>query len=75
MNTKDKIPNEAHSEPLQQYKVRRSSKCPFCGGSKIKPFMGFGKSQNCKECNKDGFISNSKLRRMGLEDFVEKNFA
>ena len=75
MENTEKSSDKVNSEPLQQYKVRRSSKCPFCSGSKIKPFMGFGKSQNCKECNKDGFISNSKLRRMGLEDFVEKNFA
>lgn len=40
--------------------------CPFCSGSKIKPFMG-AVSQDCKECDKDGFIGKAKLRRYGLE--------
>lgn len=47
------------------------SKCPFCGGSKIKPFMG-NRSQDCYECDKDGFIKNSTLRDLGLHDFIEK---
>jgi DnaJ-class molecular chaperone len=74
MKNKEKSSEKAHSEPLQQCNVRRSSKCPFCGGSKIKPFISPFKSQHCTECNKKGEILNSKLRKMGLDDFIEKNF-
>jgi len=40
--------------------------CPFCGGSKIKPFMSPAKSQHCNECNEYGLITLSKLRRLDL---------
>lgn len=48
------------------------SKCPFCGGYKVKPYMGTGISQDCKECDKNGMIRNTRLEELGLEDFIEK---
>lgn len=74
MDTENKTSKENFNVTLHKTDIRRSSRCPFCGGSKIKPFMSPFKSQYCTECNKKGEILNSKLRKMGLDDFIEKNF-
>ena len=50
-----------------------SSTCPFCNGTKTKPFVRAFANQNCTDCNSDGKISNRKLVEMGLDDFVKKN--
>lgn len=71
MSSKNKTSKKVLSDPSYKTGVRRTSKCPFCGGSKIKPFISPFKSQYCTECNKKGEILNSKLRKMGLEDFIE----
>lgn len=52
-------------------KVKGKSECPFCGGSKIKPFVRTFSDQNCKDCDKEGNISNKTLVLMGLEDFIK----
>lgn len=41
--------------------------CPFCEGSKVAPYTGGHKSQDCTECDKDGYISKVKLKEYGLE--------
>ena len=46
------------------------SKCPFCGSSKIKPFMGH--NQDCHECDENGMIKNSRLKSLGLDDMIDK---
>jgi DnaJ-class molecular chaperone len=51
--------------------MKTKSKCPFCGGTKVKPFMG-NTSQDCQECDKDGMIKNSKLKKLHLDDMIEK---
>lgn len=48
------------------------SECPYCSGSKIKPFMGTHVSQHCQECDQDGMIENSRLIELGLEGFIKK---
>lgn len=52
--------------------VNGKTVCPFCGGSKIKPFMPWSISdgQNCNHCDKSGMIANSKLKELGLEDMI-----
>lgn len=47
------------------------SKCPFCGGTKTRPFTGGGKSQDCTDCDKNGMILNSKLVKLDLHEFIE----
>jgi hypothetical protein len=59
-------------DKLRLSRIRGSSKCPFCGGTKTKPFIRLFANQNCSDCNKDGMISNKKLVEMGLYDFIEK---
>ena len=51
-------------------KVKGTTECPFCGGSKTTPFIRAFKSQDCTDCNKEGQIKNKDLVRMGLDDFV-----
>lgn len=64
------ISYELEQKRLSKYKGK--SECPFCGGSKTKPFLRSGKSQGCTECDKDGNISNKKLASMDLEDCIVK---
>ena len=47
------------------------STCPFCGGTKTKPFVRYGKSQNCTECDKYGKIKNRRLAELELDDMIE----
>jgi len=47
------------------------SRCPFCGGTKTVPFLTIHKSQECRECDGDGKISNKKLIRYELNDFIQ----
>lgn len=44
-------------------------RCPFCSGSKITPLIG-NSSQDCKSCNKDGFVSKNQMIKWGLEDSI-----
>jgi len=53
-------------EQLRLSRVSGSTKCPFCGGSKTTPFVRHGKSQDCKECDKDGMIKNRRLAELDL---------
>lgn len=64
--------NEALGIKKPSTPIKGSSNCPFCGGTKIKPFMAHGRSQNCTECDRNGKISNRKLVNMGLEDMIDK---
>ena len=64
--------NEYEKEQLRLSRFKGSSKCPFCSGTKTKPFVRAFANQDCTDCNKDGMISNMKLAEMGLEDCVEK---
>jgi len=50
-------------------KYKGKSKCPFCSGSKITPFVAL-KSQDCNECDKNGFIENKKLINYGLDEYI-----
>lgn len=53
-------------------KNKLRSKCPFCGGSKVKPFTGRVGGQNCNECDNDGMIRNSRLEELELYDMIER---
>lgn len=46
-------------------------KCPFCNGSKVKPFVRTGNSQDCKDCNKDGMISETFVKKYDLRDYID----
>lgn len=61
---------KAQQEKLSKYKGK--STCPFCSGSKTKPFIRHGNSQNCKDCDMDGLISNRKLYILDLEWCITK---
>lgn len=52
--------------------VKGKSKCPFCGGCKVKPFTGTVGGQDCNECDKNGMISNNRLKELELFDMIEK---
>lgn len=43
--------------------------CPFCNGSKIKPFLNQAEGQVCKECDSKGRIGHKDAKRMGILDF------
>jgi len=62
---------EYEKEQLRLSRVSGSSTCPFCGGTKTTPFVRYGKSQDCKECDKDGKIKNRRLAEMELNDMIE----
>lgn len=64
---------EYEKEQLRLSRVIGSSTCPFCGGTKTTPFVRNGKSQDCKECDKDGKIKNRRLAEMELDDMI-KNY-
>jgi len=57
---------EYEKEQLRLSRVSGSTECPFCGGSKITPFVRQGKSQYCKECDKEGMIKNRRLAELDL---------
>ena len=52
--------------------IKGKTVCPFCGGSKTKPFISTFKSQDCTDCDKNGMIANKKLAEMGIEDLIVK---
>lgn len=62
---------EYEKEQLRLSRVSGSSTCPFCGGTKTTPFVRYGKSQDCKECDKDGKIKNRRLAELELDDMIE----
>lgn len=66
------IVQQYEHEQLRLSRVRGKSKCPFCGGTKTKPFIGAFSNQDCKDCDKNGLISNKKLVELDLEDCIEK---
>lgn len=66
-----KLTLEYEKEQLRLSRVSGSSTCPFCGGSKTTPFLRFGRSQNCTECDNDGKIKNRKLVKYELDDMIE----
>ena len=57
---------EYEKEQLRLCRVSGSTECPFCGGSKTTPFVRQGKSQDCKECDKNGMIKNRRLAELDL---------
>lgn len=59
------------SEQKRLAKYTGKSICPFCSGTKTKPFVRSFRNQNCTDCDKDGNISNRKLAEMGLDDVVK----
>jgi hypothetical protein len=67
------IVDRYESEQLRLSRVKGFSKCPFCGGTKTKPFIRAFASQDCTDCNRNGEISNRRLVEMGLDDCIEKN--
>ena len=64
---------EYEKEQLHLSRVRGSSICPFCGGTKTTPFVRYGKSQDCKECDKNGKIKNRRLAELELDDMIEND--
>lgn len=66
------IVEKYESEQLKLSRFNSKSKCPFCGGTKTKPFVRAFHNQNCNDCDLNGMISNRNLVSMGLEDFIEK---
>ena len=71
LNAKE-IVKKYESKKLKRPKVIGSSTCPFCGGTKTKPFLRAGVSQDCTFCNRDGQVSNRQLIELGLDDMIEK---
>jgi hypothetical protein len=66
-NLKPKIIEyEKEQKRLSRSSGISKSKCPFCGGSKTKPFVRQSRSQDCTECDKNGMISNRRLEKLGL---------
>ncbi len=69
-----------HKQIIEQYeeekraldKIKGKSKCPFCSGTKVKPFIEAFRNQDCTDCDKEGMISNKVLYTIGLEDCIEK---
>ena len=57
---------EYEKEQLRLSRFKSVSECPFCGGTKTTPFLGQGKSQDCKECNANGMIKNRRLAELDL---------
>ena len=57
---------EYEKEQLRLSRVSGSTECPFCSGSKTTPFVRQGKSQDCKECDKNGMIKNRRLAELDL---------
>ncbi len=53
-------------------KIKGRSECPFCGGTKVKPFVRAFRSQDCTDCDKNGTISNQVLYQLDLLDFIKK---
>ena len=64
---------EYEKKQLHLFNVSGSSTCPFCGGTKTAPFVRYGKSQDCKECDKNGKIKNKRLAELELKDMIEKD--
>jgi len=58
---------------MEIYKAELSKKYENPIGLEFYTFY-LEKSKRGTECNKKGEILNSKLRKMGLDDFIEKNF-
>lgn len=46
-------------------------RCPFCGGTKTTPFVSTGKSQDCRDCDESGMISDAKIKEYGIESFID----
>lgn len=65
------IVEQYEDEQLRLSRVKGYSKCPFCGGTKTKPFVRIFANQNCTDCNSKGMISNRMLVMMGLDDCIE----
>jgi DnaJ-class molecular chaperone len=51
-------------------KLNNKHTCPFCHGSKIKPFINTWRAQTCTECDQDGKIKYETLLKLGIEDFA-----
>lgn len=66
------IVEKYEDEQLRLSRIKGKSKCPFCGGTKTKPFIRPFTNQNCTDCNSEGMISNRRLVEMGLEDCIDK---
>lgn len=56
----------------KESKLSGESVCPFCNGSKTKPFTGSSYGQTCRECNANGMIKNKTLYKLGLYEFIQK---
>ncbi len=63
---------EYEREEARLAKVKGYSVCPFCGGTKTKPFVRASTNQNCTDCNSNGMISNKSLMTIGLDDSIQK---
>jgi hypothetical protein len=70
LNAKN-IVEQYEAQQFRLAKFTGKSKCPFCGGTKTKPFVG-NYSQDCKNCDKNGMMSNRKLAEMGIDECIEK---
>lgn len=80
MRTITKSEYEYAKQTVKEYEAREKklskhtgySICPFCSGTKTKPFMRQGVSQDCTDCNKNGLISNRTLVDLDLRDFINQ---
>lgn len=80
MRTITKSEYEYAKQTVIEYEARENelrkhtgySLCPFCGGTKTKPFIRHGVSQDCTDCNKNGLISNRTLADLDLIDFINE---
>ncbi len=63
------------NEKARLDRIKGHSICPFCSGTKTKPFVRAFSNQNCTSCDINGNISNRKLSEMGLDDFMQKELS
>ena len=67
-----RLVDEFELEQKRLSKFIGKSTCPFCSGSKIKPFVSAYRNQNCTDCDSNGEISNSLLASLDLEWCIQK---
>jgi hypothetical protein len=51
--------------------MKNKSKCPFCGGTKVKPFVRAFTNQNCTDCDSDGMMADVVLEKLDLDEYIE----
>ena len=64
---------KAIKELEHKERMNKRSTCPFCGGTKITPFVSSSSSQHCTSCDEDGKISNKWLYDHALDEYIKED--